>query len=183
MVHLVDVTLLAKEEPLQENYTECDSLCGFLRFEASTLSSESSNKGTESSEKTFRSFYCIGAARGCAARPPQSTRVIYCTCRLRGLNTCGVLQQDAVFRAVTHPLAAAAPRYLHQPRVRAARRLQILSAQRDARDAAAHTAAQLPARGSERLTLLVPHAQVFTAERVLPCRVNKRATSLTVINK
>lgn len=64
MVHLVDVALLAKEEPLQENETECDSLCGFLRFEASTLSSESSNKGTESSGKTFQSSFVVSELLG-----------------------------------------------------------------------------------------------------------------------
>lgn len=84
------------------------------------------------------------------------------------LNTCGVFRNDAVFRAVTHPLSAAATQHVHQSWVLAVWCIQILGAERDARDAATHTAAQLPARGYERLTLLVPHAQVLAAERASP---------------
>lgn len=85
------------------------------------------------------------------------------------LNTCSVSQHDVILSAVTHPLSAAGTQHVHQSRVLAVWCIQILEAQRDTGDTAVHTAAQLPARGHEHLTLLVPHAQVFIAKHGLPC--------------
>lgn len=125
-------------------------------------------EGNEIFKGSMTILFCfIRAPQGHSVRPGQSAGVISCTKYLMGLNTCSVFQHDVVFRAVTHPLSAAAAWHLHQPRGLAGRCIRVLCAQRDARDAATYTVAQLPAGGSERLTLLVPHTQVLTDKCVL----------------